>query len=155
MVASNKLETWSYPALFTQADGEVVVRFPDIPEALTGADTLAEARVLAADALNEAVLAYLAEGRPVPAPRAAAEGEEAVSLDPLTAARAAVARIMAARRISKVGLAGLMKRDEKAVRRILDGKGGVSMESVMIALRTLGARPKLVVEIEEPERKRA
>jgi len=141
------MQIWTYPAVLRRIDDEYVVSFPDIPEALTGAASIEEARALAADALDEAVLAYLAEGRAVPAPRAAAAGEEAIALDPLTAGRAAVAQLMRDHHLTKVRLAGLMDKDEKVVRRILNGKGGVSMETVTAALRALGARPSLNVEI--------
>jgi antitoxin HicB len=137
--------TWAYPAVFTPLDGEIVVRFPDIPEAITGAATLDEARLLAADALEEAILAYLAHGRPVPGPRLPAKGEELVPLDPLTAGRAAVSVLMSERHVNKVALAGMIGRDEKVVRRILDGKRSVTMENVTIALKALGARPTLAV----------
>jgi antitoxin HicB len=137
--------TWAYPAVFTQLDGEVVVRFPDIPEAITGAATLDEARALAADALEEAILGYLAAGTPVPAPRRAAKGEELVPLDPLTAGRAAVARLMSEQHVNKVALAAMIDRDEKVVRRIVGGSGSVTMENVTIALKALGARPMLAI----------
>jgi antitoxin HicB len=141
------MQTWTYPAIFDRIDDEVVVRFSDIPEALTGAATLEEARMLAADALEEAILGYLAEGRPVPLPRKAGKGEVAVPLDPVTAGRAAVAMLMSRQHITKVALASRMQRDEKVVRRILDGSGNVSMENVSAALRALGARPSLALEM--------
>ncbi len=53
-----------------------------MPEARTGGASLAEVRENAADALEEAILAYLARGRPIPAPREPHGGEEAVILDP-------------------------------------------------------------------------
>jgi antitoxin HicB len=138
--------SWRYPAVFDrEADGEIDVRFPDIPEVLTGAATLDEARALAADALDEAVLAYLADGRPVPAPSPVRGGQEAVALDPLTAGRAAVQLRMRALGISKVALAERMHKDEKVVRRILDGRGAVQMANVTQALRALGAEPVLSV----------
>ena len=137
--------TWAYPAVFAVLDGEIVVRFPDIPEAITGASTMDEARALAADALEEAILGYLASGAPVPAPREPVAGEEAVPLDPLTAGRAAVASLMADRRVSKVALAALIHRDEKVVRRIVGGAGGVTMDNVTVALKALGARPALTI----------
>ena len=135
--------TWAYPAIFTQRDGEVLVRFPDVPEAITGAATMEGARVLAADALEEVILSYLASGSPIPAPRRPNKGEEAVALDPLTAGRAAVASLMAKKHVSKVALAALIQRDEKVVRRILDGAGVVTMDNVTVALRALGAHPTL------------
>jgi antitoxin HicB len=138
---------WTYPAIFDQRDGEVIVSFPDIPEALTGAATLAEAQHMAVDALQEAVLSYLADGRPVPAPRKAAKGEVAVPLEPLTAGRAAVSQLMAEQHVTNVALAGLMHKDEKVVRRILDGSGSVGIATVTEALRALGAQPSLSLSV--------
>ncbi len=71
---------WAYPASFTEQDGEVVVRFPDLPEVLTAAATMAEARLLAADALEEAILGYWAAGRAIPTPRAPTGAEEVVGV---------------------------------------------------------------------------
>ena len=53
-----------------------------------------EVRENAADALEEAILAYLAHGRPIPDPREPRGGEEAIILDPVTAARAGLATAM-------------------------------------------------------------
>jgi antitoxin HicB len=136
--------TWTYPAVFEREGDEVVVHFPDVPEALTGASTMEEARLLAADALEEAILHYLAEGMPIPLPRAANKGEEAVALDPISAGRAAVAILMAQGRISNVALADRMAKDEKVVRRIVSGKGNVTMQTITVALKALGASPALV-----------
>src|SRR5581483_11787939 len=139
--------TWSYPAVFDRHDdGEIIVRFPDLPEVLTSGATEQEARTNAEDALEEAVLAYLADDRPVPAPREPRAGETAVDLPLLTAARAAVAAAMAAQHVNKMRLASLMHRDEKVVRRILDGKGNVKIDNVSAALRVLGVEARLVIE---------
>ena len=136
--------TWTYPAVFDRQDGEVIVHFPDVPEAVTGASTMEEAQALAADALEEAILHYLAEGLPVPPPRKANRGEEAVPLDPITAGRAAVSILMTRDRISNVALADRMAKDEKVVRRIVSGQGNVTMQTITVALKALGARPALV-----------
>jgi len=139
------MQTWTYPALFDPHDGEVVVTFRDFLEAITGAVTMDEARALAQDALEEVVLAYLAQGRSVPAPSPALDHEENVVLDPKTAARAAVQRLMSAQGLSRRALAERMHKDEKVVRRILDGRGGVTMDNVVEALRAMGATPALAV----------
>jgi antitoxin HicB len=99
----------------------------------------------AIDALGVAVREYLAQGLPIPAPRPASEGETEVPLDPLTAARAALARVMADQRLSKVAVAQRMGKDEAQVRRILNGQGGVRIEGVLEALRALGVHPTLAV----------
>jgi antitoxin HicB len=83
------MQTWAYPAVIEKHGPEdFVVTFPDVPEAITGGASLDEARLNAADALEEAILGYMAQGLPIPAPRAERKGEELVVLDPVTAARA-------------------------------------------------------------------
>ena len=37
-----------------------------------------------------------------------------------------------------------MAKDEKVVRRIVSGKGNVTMQTITVALKALGARPALV-----------
>jgi len=76
-----------------------------VPEARTGRASLAELHENAADALEEAILAYLAHGRPIPDPCEPHGGEEAIILDPVTVARAALATAMRTKRISNVALA--------------------------------------------------
>ena len=136
---------WSYPAVLERhEDGEIVVRFPDLPEVLTGGSSEAEALAEAADALEEGVLAYMAAGQPAPLPREASPGEVAVPLDPVTAARAELARVMREQRISNVELAGRLSKSEGAVRRLVDGATGVKIDTVLEALRLLNRRATLV-----------
>ena len=81
-----------------------------MPEARTGGASLAEVRENAADALEEAILAYLAHGRPIPAPREPNGGEEAIILDPVTAARAGLTTAMRTKKISNVALAKTLEK---------------------------------------------
>ena len=137
------MQTWVYPATITKfAPGDFVVRFPDVPEATTGGETVEESLSLASDALEEAILAYLAHGRAVPEPRGARRGEYSVVLDPATAARVMLIRAMAEQKLSKVALAARMKQDEKVVRRILAGKNA-SFRLTLAALRAVGVHPAL------------
>jgi plasmid maintenance system antidote protein VapI len=48
-----------------------------------------------------------------------------------------------ANKLTKVELAARMGRDEKVVRRVLDGRRGVSMETVLDALSALGFKTTL------------
>lgn len=135
------MQAWAFPAVFTQhGPGDIAVTFADIPEALTGAATMDEARALAADALEEAVLGRLARGEAVPAPRDAAAGEELVVLDPVTAARAALAQAMAAERLTNTALAKRLGKTEGAVRRLTNGAAGVKLDTVLQALAETGRR---------------
>ena len=136
------MQAWTYPATFERLDGEIVVRFAEVPEALTGAANEAEARDLAADALAVALGYYLDIGRDLPTPRHAATGEVAISLAPDVAARAMLLRAMKDQRVNKVALAARMGRDEKVARRIVAGKG-VSLDLTLAALKAVGIRPSL------------
>jgi len=138
------MQSWTYPATFERLDGEIVVRFPDVPEALTGAEDEAEARELAADALAVALDHYLDTGRDLPVPRQAVAGEVAIALAPDVAARAMLLRAMKEQHVNKVALAARMGRDEKVARRIVAGKG-VSLDLTLAALKAVGLRPSLAV----------
>jgi len=151
------MQTWAFPALIEKlGDDDFLATFPDIPEAMTGAaslaearenaaDALEEARENAADALEEAILAYLAHGRPIPAPREPRGGEEAIILDPVTAARAALATAMRAKKISNVALAKTLGKTEGSIRRLTDGSSAVKIDTVLQALNAVGARAVLAV----------
>jgi len=77
------MRTWTFPArVERQREDDFVVAFPEIPEIVTGGGSFKEALANAEDALEEAVLEYLASGRLVPSPRPAREGEHDVVLAP-------------------------------------------------------------------------
>jgi antitoxin HicB len=140
------MQAWTYPAhLEDHGEDGFAVTFRDFPAAITGAGDRAEAIELAADALGVAVREYLATGRRIPAPHSADEGSEDIPLDPLTAARALLARTMQAQGLTNVALAGRMGKAEGQVRRMLDGRGSVRIEGVMAALHVLGVFPTLAV----------
>jgi len=140
------MQTWAYPAVIEQlGDDDFLATFPDLPEAMTGGGSLAEVRENAADALEELILAYLAHGRPIPSPRDPREGEEAVILDPVTAARAALATVMREKKISNVALAKTLGKSEGAIRRLTDGSSAVKIDTVLQAMNAVGARAMLAV----------
>ena len=58
-----------YPVRFEPAgEGGYVITFPDIASAITQADSLEEAYENAAEALGEALAAYVEANEPIPAP---------------------------------------------------------------------------------------
>ena len=132
-----------------QGPSDFLVRFADVPEAISQGDTLQAARLNAYDALQAALEGYLEMDRALPArseivleavPAGVSLWDTAV--DPKLAARARVVAEMKVQGVSNVGLAKLMGRDEKAVRLILGGRGA-SLEKTLEALRALGVRPAL------------
>lgn len=137
------MRTWTYPFRLDHAGPDhVFAVFDDVPEVITGWTTAEEARIAAPDALATAIEMYIEDGELPPRPRTARAGEEVCVLDPEVAARAALVFAMAEQNLTNVALAEKLGRDEKAVRRMLSGKGA-SLESVLKALRVLGLTPAL------------
>jgi len=91
----------AYPVIIEEfADADFVASFPDIPEAITGAETREQALIMAEDALAAAVEHYLEIGRAVPLPKARA-GLPLVPLDSKVAARVLLTRAMAEQGLTK------------------------------------------------------
>ncbi len=133
----------TYPAMIAQApEGDFVVRFRDVPQALTGGATREEASELATDALAVALEGYLEAGLSFPLAGPARTGEIDVPVDPALAARAMLIAAMAEQRLSNVALAQRLGKDEKTVRRIVSGQSA-SFALTLAALRAVGIRPAL------------
>jgi antitoxin HicB len=141
------MRNFSYAAEFERGDKRgIVVSFPDVPEAITQGNDMADARAQAEEALGLALLTYPQRGLPLPKARAKAKGLTLIAVAPGVAAKLAVLEAFAAAGISKSEL-GRMGKDEKEVRRILDPKHPTKLSAMVEALRALGKR--LVVGIEE------
>ncbi len=83
------MQSYIYPARVTQiARDDFVVRFRDVPEAITGGPDRDAALAQAPDALACAIEGYLKLGRQIPSPSAALAGEHPVALEPAIAAMA-------------------------------------------------------------------
>jgi antitoxin HicB len=143
------MKAYSYRAQFEAGDrrGNVVVTFPDVPEAVTQGRGLADARAMAEEALGLALLSYLARGKPLPKPRAKGRDLVDISVAPDVAAKLAVLESFTAAHITKSELARRIGKDEKEVRRILDPKHPTKLPALTAALRALGKR--LVVGVME------
>jgi antitoxin HicB len=77
-----KVKTFNLPyevKLSRDEDGRYLVRFPDIPEALTDGATREEALAEAADALAEALAGRINRGDNIPKPDAPGEVEELIN----------------------------------------------------------------------------
>jgi antitoxin HicB len=109
---------FGYPyKLERQSNGWWLVRFPDIPEALTEGGTKEEAFENAKDCLITALEGYMKAGRPIPRPPF--KGERVV-LPSLVTAKLAVYVNMQKHGWSKVKLASKLGMPENSVRRLLD-----------------------------------
>jgi antitoxin HicB len=136
------MKAYAYRALFEPGDrrGNIVVSFPDVPEAITQGRGDADARAMAEEALGLVLLAYLERRRRLPKPRAKGRGLIEIAVAPDVAAKLAVLEAFAAAGISKSELARRIGKDEKEVRRILDPKHPTKLPALVAALRALGKR---------------
>jgi antitoxin HicB len=136
----------NYPAKFApDADGGFVVTFRDIPEAITQADTLKEAREAARDALITAMDFYVEDRRVVPQPSKAKKGEELVELPPSVAAKVLLLNTMIEGRTRPVDLARAMRTKPQEVNRLMDLHHTTKIDTLADAFKAMGRSLELVV----------
>jgi antitoxin HicB len=125
---------FAYPFQIRKDGDEFIVTFPDVPEALTSADTRNQAIHQAHDALIAALGGYMELRRDIPRPSSKKPRQYIAYLQPLEAAKLALYMAMKHGGISNLGLAKRLGIDEKAVRRMLDLDQATKIETIQEAL---------------------
>ena len=140
--------TATYPASFlTEKNGKGFhVRFPDLPEALTGGIDLADTHQQAADCLAEALAGRIARGDPIPAPSRLKRGQYPVNVPLYLAPKLALYMAMREGGMRNTELAERLAVSETVIRRMLDPKHNTKPEKIQAALAVLGKR--IVVRFE-------
>ena len=128
-------------------EGGFIVTFPDVPEAITFGDDLADARTSAAEALGLALRGYLVLGRPLPKAVAKRRGLVAVPVNAATALKLAVVEAFNASGLSKSELARRLGKAEGEARRILDPDHPTKVQALEAALAALGK--EIVVSVRD------
>lgn len=141
--------TANYPANFLREEkGKGFhVRFPDLPEALTGGADLNDTLVQAADCLAEAIAGRIARGDEIPAPSKPKRGQRLISVPLYLAPKLALYLAMRERDMRNTELAKRLGVSETVVRRMLDPKHNTKPERIQAALAALGKR--IVVRFED------
>lgn len=141
--------TTSYPASFLlESNGKGLhVRFPDLPEALTGGDDLADTFAQASDCLAEALAGRIARGDEIPLPSKAKRGQHLISVPLYLAPKLALHLAMRERDIPNTELARRLGVSETVVRRMLNPKRDTRPEKIQAALVAMGKR--IVVTFED------
>jgi len=124
-----------------------MVRFPDLPEAITSGTDRQDALAQAADCLEEAIAGRIADGLDIPAPSSPRKTQVLVPVPAPTAAKAALYLAMREAQVRNTELARRLGCDEKEVRRMLDPSHPTKLPRIQQALQVLGKR--LVVGMEE------
>lgn len=129
----------SYPYTLTRdTNGAFLVQFPDVPEALTVADSASEAAINGLEALEAALEIYFDEKRLIPAPSAPAKGQPCITLPVLVASKVLLANEMVSQGVRKADLARRLNVHMPQVDRLLDLRHSSKIEAIEAALRALG-----------------
>jgi antitoxin HicB len=142
-------------SLERQDNGWWLVRFPDIPEALTESETKADAHAAALDCLVAALEGYVKAGRPVPRPAAASDGDQRAVLPSLVTAKLAVHETMQAQGRSRQVLAKQLGITEIALRRLLELRHHSDIRAIDRALAAMNAELAIALPDLGPEKQAA
>ncbi len=142
------MRSFQYPAtLRPEKEGGFLVRFPDLPEAITSGTDRHDALLQAADCLEEAIAGRITDGLEIPAPSSLRRSQVLVPVPAPTAAKAALYLAMREAKVKNTELARRLGCDEKEVRRMLDPRHPTKLPRIRQALEALGKR--LVVAMDE------
>jgi len=133
--------------------GRYVVRFPDIPEALTDGVDEKEALVEAADCLSEALASRIVDGEQIPSPSSLGCGEYLISPDPIIALKAALHTALEACGMTIAELTDrLGMKDWHQAARLIDPKRPSKLRRLAAALDVLGCKVEIVVVSQDQAR---
>lgn len=134
-----------YPATLTRDGGGYLIKFPDIPEALTQGRTRDKAFDMAVDALRTAMDFYFEDGRPVPVPSRVKRGQVGVELPPSLAAKVLLLNTMLEQRVTAAELARRLHTSPQSVNRLVDLGHATKIDTVAHALKAMGRHMELVL----------
>ena len=135
-----------YPAIIEPDGAGYLVRFPDIPEALTQGATREEAVEMAADALRTSMEFYFEDRRPVPMPSAVGDGMVGIDLPASASAKVMLLNAMLEQNVTPAALARALHTSPQSVSRLVDLSHATKIDAIAAALRALGRRLVLAVE---------
>ena len=132
------MEKFSYPVVLeAAAEGGFVVKFPDVPEALTQGENEEEALAGAVDALETALEMYLSEGDPLPIPSKAKRRQRTVTPSALAVLKLSIYSAMVTDKVRKTELARRLGMHLMQIDRLLDLHHASRIDQLELALRAL------------------
>ena|ERR1700678_2140366 len=142
------MDNFEYPvSLKEAAEGGFVVRFPDVPEAITQGEDKAEALARARDALETALEFYTDKGEMVPAPRKARRGQHVVRPAALFCMKLAIHQAMRDEKVRKTELALRLNSHMMQVDRLLNLHHDSRMDQIEAALSALNRKMSVSVAV--------
>jgi antitoxin HicB len=110
------------------------VRFPGIPEALTGGDDLEDTLAQAADCLAEAIAGRIVRGGQIPPPSKAKRGQHLIGVPLYLAPKLALYIALLERRMPNTQLGKRLGVSETVIRRMLNPKHATKPDRIQTAL---------------------
>jgi antitoxin HicB len=134
-----------YPAIFKPAEeGGFVITFPDVPEAITQAETKEEGIVIARDCLETALGFYIDGHRPIPK-ASQLRGKIGIEVSPMAAMKLMIHQGMIEKGVRKSELARRIGVHLPQIDRLLDLNHSSKFDQIDKALAALGLA--LVVDV--------
>ena len=121
-----------------------IVTFPDVPGAITGAQTREESLFLAENVLVAMLAVYVQQQREIPTPSPVADGQELVAVPPIAAAKLALYMAMREQGITGDVLAVRLSLSDSAIRKLLNPDCYSHISQIMRG--TPKCRTQLVIE---------
>lgn len=137
---------FKFPVELIDDDNTILVKFPDIPEAVTFGQDREEALLRAVDALETALMSYVEKRWPLPK-QSRLNGRPGVSPSPLSCLKLALHNGMIEKGLKKSDLARLLACHMPQIDRILDLNHESKLEQLERALAAIGRY--MVIEVRD------
>jgi antitoxin HicB len=144
-ISKSAFREFVYPARFVRDSDSAgfVVRFRDLPEAITQGETLEQCRSEAAGALQAAIEGRIMSNLNIPVATPSRRGEYMIPVPIQTALKAALHLELRNSGISRSELANRLGIDEKESRRMLDPRHPSKADRLERALAVLGKQAQV------------
>ena len=131
---------FTFPAIFSPAEeGGFVITFPDVPEAISQAESKEEGISIARDCLETALEFYIEGSRPIPRP-SSFRGRVAITVSPMSSMKLMIHQAMIEQGIRKSELARQLGCHLPQIDRLLDLNHASKLDQIERALGVLGLR---------------
>lgn len=134
-----------YPVNIEPTDAGFFISFPDIPEALTQADTHEEALEIGKDALETALEFYFEDERTVPLPSKPEPGQAVIELSPSLWAKVLLLNEMVLQHVRPADLARRLSMRPQDIARLVQLKHPTKIDTISSAFRAMGKKLEFVV----------
>lgn len=134
-----------YPVDIAPDGAGFLITFPDIPEAISAAETREDALRIAEDALITAMDFYFEDERPVPTPSKPKRGQDVIALPVSVAVKVLLLNELLMQRVSQAELARRMHTRPQEVSRIVNVHHATKIDTLAEAFKALGRRLELTV----------